>query len=69
MSNHDSNPSSGPDLPEMPSLPENAADRAKEVLDSIGTAFADGVRGLGETLADLLPQAIGFAADLVGVIA
>lgn len=55
----------GPSLPELPSLPDDAAGRAVDVLSGLADAFNQGVYGLGERISELLPM----LADVVGVLA
>lgn len=52
--------------PSLPGLPDDAAGRAAEVLDGIREAFAGGLRGVGEALAELLPQLIAASIDVAG---
>lgn len=52
-------PEKGPDSSVLPDLPDSAPDRAVEVLQGVGSAFSDGVSGLGDRLAGLIGEGEG----------
>lgn len=57
-----SNTTAGP-IGNLPDLPGQASDTARQVVDTIGSAFSDGVQGVGQSLGGALSSLLGGGED------